>query len=135
MKPGAVLFFIDNDGGGFRELILKIAKKYNFFSVFGPHLHENYTNEMVKTRRFGSVSCHKTTVSVHLLQKPVVEEPIISPYCSPLPFSQRRVLLESSHINSSHQLLYNSPQRNYLLEDIPLPQEPILFCNINKIMK
>lgn len=76
MLPGAVLLFIDNDGGGFHNLMMDAAYEFGFYSIFGPHRRENYMNEFLKVKRFGFFSCFKTTVTVHILQKPVP----LSPY-------------------------------------------------------
>lgn len=70
MKPGALLLYIDNAGGGFHGLITRAANEYRFITVFGPLYHHTYLNENLKTERFGYTSCFTTTVTVHLLLKP-----------------------------------------------------------------
>lgn len=70
MKPGGLLLFIDNGGGGFHGLIQRAANKYQCDTVFGPLRHYSYGDERLKTEKFGYTSCFVTTVTVHLLQKP-----------------------------------------------------------------
>lgn len=77
MKPGSCILFIDNDGGGFHNIFLKAANKCNLFSIYGPFRHKNYLNETMKMKKFGFTSCFKTTVTVHILQKPL---DVMSPY-------------------------------------------------------
>lgn len=78
MKPGSLLLFIDNDGGGFHNLIEDAAIEFNFIPIFGPFRRETYLNSHFKKMKFGYNSCCKTTVTVHVLQKPFV----MSPYCN-----------------------------------------------------
>lgn len=116
MKPGAVLLFIDNDGGGFNELITKVANENDFLTIYGPFRHENYTNESMKIKRFGITSCFKSTVTVHLLQKPpelpIAYSPPDCNYSYISPFEQnpfRRPLMEQNIVNYQPPLIIDNP--------------------------
>ncbi|GFQ77160.1 uncharacterized protein TNCT_377941 [Trichonephila clavata] len=74
MKPGALVLFIDNDAGGSREVVLKVANECQFKPVFGPFAHHLYINEELLVQRFGYWNCHKTAVTVVILEKPISTE-------------------------------------------------------------
>ncbi|XP_035210425.1 uncharacterized protein LOC118184807 [Stegodyphus dumicola] len=69
MKPGAVLLFIDNAGGGFHQLVMDVAQGCNLETVFGPFRHELYQNDVFRVKRFGYMSQSETKVTVHMWRK------------------------------------------------------------------
>ncbi|GBN34209.1 hypothetical protein AVEN_142084-1 [Araneus ventricosus] len=69
MRPGAMVLFIDNAGGGFQELITSAAKKHHLVPIFEPLNHELYVNDTFNREKFGYKSCYKTRVAVQLLMK------------------------------------------------------------------
>ncbi|GFU23847.1 uncharacterized protein NPIL_457331 [Nephila pilipes] len=71
LKPGSLVLYIDNAGGGFHQMIRKEADSCNLITVFGPVKHELYTNHNFNVKRFGYTPCLETRVSVHVWQKPV----------------------------------------------------------------
>lgn len=83
MKPGAVVLYIDNSGGGFHNVVKKAADRCNFYSVFGPIMHKSYFNRSTRMVKFGRASCCKSTVTVHMLRKPQYLFPRYQPIYSP----------------------------------------------------
>lgn len=69
MRPGALLLYIDNAAGGFTQVVERSSKKMNFQVIAGPFRHMEYSNEDLKTERFGYTSCFKTRVTIILLKK------------------------------------------------------------------
>lgn len=108
------MLFIDNDGGGFHGIFMDAAIKCNMISIHGPHRHINYSNDLMKVKKFGFYSCFKTVVTVHILQKPFDMRLYRDPYLSPYTENQdRRVVLgENSLLNNSL---------------LPSPPTPMLF--------
>lgn len=75
MKPGGLLLFIDNAGGGFSQMITKVAQNNDFAIIFGPMQHIPYFEEAFRVSRFGFISCHSTTVTIILLRKKTICQP------------------------------------------------------------
>lgn len=69
MRPGALLLYIDNAAGGFTQVIERSSKKMNFQVIAGPFKHLEYSNEDLKTERFGYTSCFHTRVTIIMLKK------------------------------------------------------------------
>lgn len=115
MKPGGLLLYIDNDAGGYHELMMNAAREYSFASIFGPFRHENYINENMKVKRFGYNSCFKTTVTVHILQKP-------------LNYHRIRTFLDNSRYvpNFIRRVIYRSPPTSSFCPPIDSPLTPYI---------
>ncbi|XP_035210426.1 uncharacterized protein LOC118184808 [Stegodyphus dumicola] len=129
MKPGAIVLYIDNAGGGFHQLMGQVATECRFITVFGPLKHEHYVNENMNIKRFGYTSCYATKISVHIWRKPIHNQnlnQIIKHYSHDLVLNQneqnadgRRSIAtsHSSHINN-HQSQSSSMQRNNSKENV-----------------
>ncbi|GIX72927.1 uncharacterized protein CDAR_72771 [Caerostris darwini] len=75
MKPGAMLLFIDNAGGGFQEMLQQAANNCGMVSAFGPFHHYEYEKPEFAITRFGYESQSKTKVSVQIWMKPTDSAP------------------------------------------------------------
>ncbi|XP_055942662.1 uncharacterized protein LOC129972523 isoform X1 [Argiope bruennichi] len=69
MKPGAVLLYIDNDGGRHHKLVSKIAGECCLVPLIRPLQHLKYSNEALRIKRFGSWSCCETKITVQIMEK------------------------------------------------------------------
>ncbi|XP_055940573.1 uncharacterized protein LOC129971113 isoform X2 [Argiope bruennichi] len=69
MRPGSLVLYIDNAGGGFHQLVRKEARDCNLITVFGPLKHELYVNHNFNTKRFGYTPCLETKVTVEIWRK------------------------------------------------------------------
>ncbi|XP_015929876.2 uncharacterized protein [Parasteatoda tepidariorum] len=74
MRPGAVVFIIDNAAGGYSELVSEIAKECTLRPIFGPLQYLQYTNAQFNVEDYNSRSCSSTQMTVHLLMKPYLTE-------------------------------------------------------------
>ncbi|CAL1274663.1 unnamed protein product [Larinioides sclopetarius] len=70
LKPGSLVLYIDNAGGGFHQLIRREAQDCNLITVFGPLKHHLYTNQNFNVKRFGYTPCLETKVTVQIWRKP-----------------------------------------------------------------
>lgn len=75
MKPGALVLYIDNAGGGFHQLVRNEAQALNLITVFGPLKHEHFATNDFNVKRFGYTPCLETKVSVHIWRKPSPSQP------------------------------------------------------------
>ncbi|XP_015924438.1 uncharacterized protein [Parasteatoda tepidariorum] len=118
LKPGALVLFIDNDAGGFYKVVVKGAQDCDMVTVFGPLIHERYTNVTFNVQRFGYTPCLETTVTVHMWMKPNYNRPDIlsaanlgniTNNLSQYNISNTNVYVhESNNFNVPH----NNPRRN-----------------------
>ncbi|GIX97216.1 uncharacterized protein CEXT_211701 [Caerostris extrusa] len=69
MKPGSLILYIDNAGGGFHQLLRKEAGVCRMKTLFGPLKHELYSNPSFNVKRFGYTPCLETKVTVHIWSK------------------------------------------------------------------
>ncbi|GIY79779.1 uncharacterized protein CDAR_300941 [Caerostris darwini] len=69
MKPGSLILYIDNAGGGFHQLLRKEAGIFKMKTLFGPLKHELYSNPSFNVKRFGYTPCLETKVTVHIWSK------------------------------------------------------------------
>ncbi|GBM98941.1 hypothetical protein AVEN_265687-1 [Araneus ventricosus] len=69
LKPGSLVLYIDNAGGGFHQVIRKEAQACNLITVFGPLKHHLYANQNFNVKRFGYTPCLETKVTVQIWRK------------------------------------------------------------------
>lgn len=68
MKPGAIVLYIDNAGGGFDKLVSEEAENCCLKSEFYLN-HETFIESALNVKKFGYVPCFESTVSVHIWKK------------------------------------------------------------------
>ncbi|XP_055940572.1 uncharacterized protein LOC129971113 isoform X1 [Argiope bruennichi] len=73
MKPGALVVYIDNAGGGFHKLVTKEAEDCKFKSVFYLN-HETFIEPDLRIKKFGYMPCCESRVSFHIWRKASLEK-------------------------------------------------------------
>ncbi|CAL1274675.1 unnamed protein product [Larinioides sclopetarius] len=69
MKPGAILLYIDNDGGEHHKVVSTIASECHLVPLLRPLQHHQYRNEGLRINRFGTWSCCETKITVQIMEK------------------------------------------------------------------
>ncbi|GFS50668.1 uncharacterized protein TNCV_2042391 [Trichonephila clavipes] len=108
LKPGSLVLYIDNAGGGFHQMIRREADSCNLITVFGPVKHELYTNHSFNVKRFGYTPCLETRVSVHMWQKPRQYLLDNSNFLSNSP--EERIPTSLRHFDQSKEITLRPPQ-------------------------
>lgn len=69
MKPGALIFFVDNAAGGFHEMVSQTAKECGMKSVFEPLRHYHYKEEAFRREYCSWISQYEARVTVEVWEK------------------------------------------------------------------
>ncbi|XP_015924429.1 uncharacterized protein [Parasteatoda tepidariorum] len=138
MKPGAMVFFLDNSVGDVKYLLTKIAEECELEPLYGPIGHERYINKLVQTNRFGYSSCYKTNIAIQVWIKP--HRPVQDWYGSPIqawtPFERTKQgswQNQESFLNQSDSTPLNNKIRSAIGNPVQTSEVP--FRDISKSLK
>ncbi|GBM78388.1 hypothetical protein AVEN_79108-1 [Araneus ventricosus] len=98
MRPGAILLYIDNDGGGHHKIVSTIASECHLVPLLRPLQHQQYRNEALRINRFGSWSCCETRITVQIMEKKYEFPPVWNHF--PLPKTETNWDLDLRNFSS-----------------------------------